>query len=74
MKAWTTNNYNIGKRVQLHPATDRWMMGDQFGVIVKVKCDSKNPNDFGEISSAKIKLDISNKTFTFPIDLYEVIS
>lgn len=23
-----------GKRVQLHPATDRWMRGDRFGEIV----------------------------------------
>jgi hypothetical protein len=23
-----------GTRVQLHPATDRWMMGDRFGEII----------------------------------------
>jgi hypothetical protein len=23
----------IGDRVQLHPATDRWMMGDRYGVV-----------------------------------------
>ena len=74
MATWTTNNWSIGKRVQLHPATDRWMMGDRFGVIVKVKCDSKNPNDFGQIESARIRLDKSDKTFTFPINLYEVIA
>lgn len=22
-----------GQRVELHPATDRWMMGDRFGVV-----------------------------------------
>lgn len=26
----------IGKRVELHPATDRWMMGDRYGEIVKI--------------------------------------
>jgi hypothetical protein len=26
----------IGKRVELHPATDAWMMGDRFGQVVKV--------------------------------------
>lgn len=26
----------VGKRVQLHPGEDRWMMGDRFGVIVRV--------------------------------------
>ncbi len=29
-------NALIGRRVQLHPATDRWMMGDRYGVIVEV--------------------------------------
>ena len=24
-----------GLRVQIHPATDTWMMGDRYGVIVK---------------------------------------
>jgi len=26
----------VGKKVQLHPGTDRWMMGDRFGEITKV--------------------------------------
>lgn len=26
----------IGKRAQLHPATDRWMRGDKYGTIVAV--------------------------------------
>lgn len=25
-----------GDRVQTHPATDTWMMGDRYGVITKV--------------------------------------
>ena len=25
----------VGTRVQLHPGTDRWMMGDRYGEIVK---------------------------------------
>ena len=24
---------SIGKRVELHPATDAWMMGDRFGTV-----------------------------------------
>ena len=28
--------YNLGKRVELHPATDAWMSGDRYGTIVKV--------------------------------------
>lgn len=41
----------IGKRVELHPATDRWMMGDKYGVIVAVSrkvrsyIDPKDPRN-----------------------------
>jgi hypothetical protein len=31
----TIETFAIGKRVQLHPALDRWMMGDRYGDIVK---------------------------------------
>jgi hypothetical protein len=71
---WTTNNYNVGKRIQLHPATDQWMMGDRFGVVVQVRCSSENANEFGLITSVKIKLDRSGKTVKCPSDLYEVIA
>ena len=27
---------NVNDRVQLHPATDAWMRGDRYGVIVKL--------------------------------------
>ncbi len=27
--------FAVGERCQLHPATDAWMSGDKFGVIVK---------------------------------------
>ena len=26
----------IGQRVELHPATDRWMRGDRFGTVVGI--------------------------------------
>ena len=26
----------IGQRVELHPATDRWMRGDRFGVVIGI--------------------------------------
>lgn len=41
----------IGKRVELHPATDRWMMGDRYGKIVAVSkrvrsyIDPKDPRN-----------------------------
>jgi hypothetical protein len=25
----------VGQRVQLHPGTDRWMMGDRYGEVVR---------------------------------------
>ncbi len=47
-------NRLIGRRVQLHPATDRWMMGDRYGVIVKVGREYMY-----------VKLDKSGKTIRF---------
>jgi hypothetical protein len=32
----TLDYFQVGQRVQLHPATDRWMMGDRYGEVVKV--------------------------------------
>ena len=28
--------YEVGDRVELSPATDRWMRGDRFGEVVKI--------------------------------------
>jgi len=28
--------YNVGDRVELHPATDRWMSGDRYGEVVAI--------------------------------------
>jgi hypothetical protein len=28
------DRYAKGKRIQVHPATDAWMMGDRYGVII----------------------------------------
>ena len=32
--------YEIGDRIELHPATDEWMRGDKYGEIIKVYADS----------------------------------
>jgi len=32
----TVNTFATGMRVQLHPALDRWMMGDRYGEVVKI--------------------------------------
>lgn len=28
--------FAIGDRVEIHPGTDAWMMGDRFGVVEKI--------------------------------------
>ena len=49
-----------GKRVQLHPATDAWMRGDRYGVVVSV----------GR-KLVRVKMDKSGRTLNlrFPTDL-----
>lgn len=42
-----------GERVQLHPATDRWMMGDRYGEVVGHTKDK-----------IRVKLDRSGKTIS----------
>ena len=32
----STQTFPIGIRVQAHPATDAWMMGDRYGNVVKL--------------------------------------
>lgn len=29
-------DFTAGTRIELHPATDRWMMGDRFGTVRRV--------------------------------------
>jgi hypothetical protein len=31
--------YKLGQRIKIHPATDAWMQGDRYGVVVKVGRD-----------------------------------
>ena len=33
----TRNDFGIGDRVQLHPATDAWMRGDRYGRVAAVR-------------------------------------
>jgi len=28
--------FGVGDRVELHPATDTWMMGDRYGSVIKI--------------------------------------
>jgi hypothetical protein len=34
--AYTIHDYTPGTRVEMHPATDRWMRGDRFGTVKTV--------------------------------------
>lgn len=54
----------IGKRAQLHPATDRWMMGDRYGVIVSVSKRSRSyldPRDPRNGQTFTVLMDKSGK-------------
>jgi hypothetical protein len=55
------------KRVQIPAYTDRWMMGDQYGVVVKTSV-RKIKTERGFIENrevAHVKLDKSGKTMRF---------
>ncbi len=58
----------IGKRCELHPAMDRWMMGDRYGIIVAVSkrvrsyIDPKDPRN-GQVFT--VLLDKSGKRLRF---------
>jgi len=52
-----------GTRVQIPAYTDRWMMGDQYGEIVKVTRGKVFKNRWGDDEEiAHVKLDKSGKT------------
>jgi hypothetical protein len=36
MDNYAIQDFNVGMRVELHPSTDQWMMGDRFGDVVQV--------------------------------------
>ena len=58
---------NIGKRIELSPATDAWMMGDRYGEIVKTQIWTANlldPRDSAQVF-VTVKLDKSGKTRRF---------
>ena len=49
-------DFRVGQNVELHPCTDRWMMGDRFGIVRSLD---------KEKGFVKVKLNISGKTFNF---------
>lgn len=63
---WTTAGTQAPRRVQIPAYSDRWMMGDRFGEIVKVT-RRKGLGGF-LVDVAHVKLDISGKVCRFPLD------
>ena len=58
-------------RVQIPAYTDRWMMGDRYGEVVKVtrrKPRAKNGPEDPSYEVAHVKLDKSGKTMKFMLD------
>lgn len=52
---------NAGDRVEIHPAMDRWMMGDRYGTVVRII-----PSRRGE-DRVSILMDRSGRTIRTPI-------
>lgn len=54
----------IGKRLELHPATDRWMMGDRYGEIIGIGRKSRSfldPQDPRNGQVFRVRMDKSGK-------------
>jgi hypothetical protein len=54
-------DFLIGERVELHPATDLWMMGARFGTVIKVTR-----------TKVHVKLDAGRTVRMSPTDLAHV--
>lgn len=52
-------------RVQIPAYTDRWMMGDRFGQVLKVYRKRNNAHGEPEKEVARVKLDLSGKVMLF---------
>ena len=70
--------FEIGTRVQLHPATDAWMQGDRYGVIVGLGHKREYVDTFTKTTSFErpynVKLDKSGRTRRFhPSHIYDAV-
>lgn len=63
VQSFTLSDFSLGDRVQLHPATSRWMRGDRYGAVV----------GFGS-KCLRVKLDRSGtETFLSPRNVVEIL-
>lgn len=63
-------------RVQIPAYTDRWMMGDRYGEVTKVRKSVQStgkPNGFAMRDIATVKLDKSGKSVKVLLDDCEVL-
>lgn len=65
----------MAERVQIPAYTDRWMMGDRYGEVVKFKKPRSflDPRDPRNVLIAYVKLDKSGKTIRVIYDDCTVI-
>ena len=68
MKRERTAHGLVGKRVQIPVYTDRWMMGDRFGKVMRVSHQHATGKEI-----AHVMLDKSNRTLQFIADDCEVV-
>ena len=71
-------------RVQIPAYTDRWMMGDRFGELIKVTMQKRGAVDvrarllthdrYGEIRVGHVRLDKSGRVVRVILDDCEVVS
>jgi len=61
-------------RVQIPAYTDRWMMGDRYGDVVKVTWSKVPHNGKPKVEIAHVKLDRSGKTMRFILEDCTVVS
>ncbi len=53
----------VGSRVQIPPYTDRWMMGDRYGVVTKLTPGVPRVRNLkAGVTMAHVRLDKSGKT------------
>lgn len=59
--------YKVGDRIEIHPATDLWMRGARFGVVVG---SSLTPND-----RVKVEMDkLGSRKFSGSEDTFRKVS
>lgn len=59
--------FQVGDRVQAHPATDTWMRGDRFGQIEKITKGRRRGSE-PRMPIAYVRMDVSRRLIRFSLD------